>query len=76
MDASRSRPPRTPGDADPVNSPDKIVTAATLRRRYLKIPGDLSHSARRATLHLAADCPWRDRFIAALGHIRSLAALT
>lgn len=55
---------------------DKIITTATLRRRYLAIPGHLTHSARRATLHLAANWPWRDHFIAALGHIRSLAALT
>lgn len=44
----------------------------TLRRRYLAIPGRLTSSARRWTLHLPARWPWRKAFIEALTRIRAL----
>ena len=55
--------------------PDRTVrTARTLRRRLLAIPGRLTRSARRWTLHLPARWPWRHDFIEALTRIRALPA--
>jgi hypothetical protein len=48
--------------------------AKTLRRRLLQLPGRLTRSARRWTLHLPARWPWRDDYLAALTRIRALAA--
>jgi hypothetical protein len=49
-------------------------TARTLRRRLLALPGRLTHTARRWTLHLPARWPWRHAFIEALQRIRALPA--
>jgi len=49
-----------------------IRTARTLRRRLLTLPGRLTRSARRWTLHLPARWPWRDAFTEALTRIRAL----
>jgi Transposase DDE domain group 1 len=46
--------------------------ARTLRRRLLALPGRLTHSARRWTLHLPARWPWQTTFIEALTRIRAL----
>jgi len=46
------------------------VVAKTLRRRYLRIPGRITRSARRYTLHLPARWPWRDAFMQALSRLR------
>jgi DDE family transposase len=51
-----------------------IRVARTLRRRLLAIPGRLTRSARRWTLHLPARWPWQRDFIEALGRIRALPA--
>ena len=48
--------------------------ARTLRRRLLALPGRLTHTARRWTLHLPARWPWQDDWIAALARIRALPA--
>ena len=40
-----------------------IRAARTLRRRLLALPGRLTRTARRWTLHLPARWPWRDAFI-------------
>ena len=53
---------------------DAVITTPTLRRRYFAIPGHLSRSGRKPTLHLARDWPWREAFIVALGHLRGLTA--
>jgi hypothetical protein len=50
------------------------VVAKTLRRRYLTIPGRITRSARRTTLHLPTRWPWRDAFTAALSRLRRHAA--
>jgi hypothetical protein len=50
-----------------------VRVARTLRRRLLAIPGRLTRSARRWTLHLPARWPWQDDFIEALTRIRALA---
>jgi hypothetical protein len=51
-----------------------VRAARTLRRRLLALPGRLTCSARRLTLHLPARWPWRSAFIEALGRIRALPA--
>src|SRR4051794_12440618 len=53
--------------------PGQTVRAArTLRRRLLALPGRLTRTARRWTLHLPARWPWRDAFAEALTRIRAL----
>ena len=51
-----------------------VRTARTLRRRLLALPGRLTRSARRWTLHLPARWPWRHAFTEALTRIRALPA--
>lgn len=51
-----------------------VRTARTLRRRLLALPGRLTSSARRWTLHLPARWPWQRHFIEALTRIRALPA--
>ena len=34
------------------------IALATLRRRYISVPGHLARSARRTTLHLVKSWPW------------------
>ena len=42
------------------------IALATLRRRYISVPGHLSRSGRRTTLHLVKDWPWAKAFLVAL----------
>ena len=51
-----------------------IRAARTVRRRLLALPGRLTRTARRWTLHLPARWPWRDAFTEALTRIRALPA--
>jgi len=55
---------------------DALITTETLRRRYLSLPGRLTRSARRATLHLPARWPWAERFVAALTCHRNVLLVT
>jgi Transposase DDE domain group 1 len=56
-----------------IGLPGQTVRAArTLRRRLLALPGRLTRSARRWTLHLPARWPWQHDFIRALARIRAL----
>ena len=48
--------------------------ARTLRRRLLTLPGRLTRTARRWTLHLPARWPWQTDFIEVLSRIRALPA--
>ena len=50
-----------------------IRAARTLRRRLLTLPGRLTRTARRWTLHLPARWPWQHAFAEALTRIRALA---
>ncbi len=60
---------------DVIGLPDRPPRRArTLRRRLLELPGRLTHTARRWTLHLPARWPWQHDWIAALGRIRALPA--
>jgi hypothetical protein len=49
-------------------------TARTIRRWLFALPGRLTRTARRTTLHLPARWPWRDAFVEALERIRALPA--
>lgn len=48
--------------------------ARTIRRWLIALPGRLTRTARRFTLHLPARWPWRDAFAEALERIRALPA--
>lgn len=50
-------------------------TARTIRRWLIALPGRLTRTARRTTLHLPARWPWRDAFVEALARIRALPAV-
>jgi hypothetical protein len=52
-----------------------IVTAKTLRRRLFGLPGRLTRSARRLTVHLPVDWPWAAEFMTALTHLRAIPLL-
>ena len=47
----------------------------TLRRRALSVPGRVTRSARRTTLHLPAEWPWANDFLLALDRLRALPQL-
>ena len=49
-----------------------IVTTRTLRRRLFSLPGRLTRSARRLTLHLPERWPWARAFSDALARLRAL----
>lgn len=49
-----------------------IVTTKTLRRRFFSLPGRLTRSARRLTLHLPRHWPWAPAFAAALRKLRAI----
>jgi hypothetical protein len=58
-----------------IGLPGQTIRAArTLRRRLLALPGRLTRTARRWTLHLPARWPWQHDFIRALARIRALPA--
>jgi hypothetical protein len=48
----------------------------TVRRRALAVPGRITCSGRRRTLHLPARWPWAVDFVAALGRLRALPLVT
>jgi hypothetical protein len=59
-----------------IGLPDQTPrTASTRRCRPFTIPGRLTRSARKSTLHLPARWPWESDFLTALERIRALAAL-
>ena len=58
-----------------IGLPDHTVrTSRTIRRRLLSLPGRLTTSSRRWTLHLPSRWPWQHDFIRALARIRALPA--
>ena len=54
---------------------ETLIATDTLRRRYLGMPGRLTHSARKPTLHLPERWPWGGRFETALANLRSVVVL-
>jgi hypothetical protein len=55
---------------------EPLITHKTLRRRYLRLSGRLTRSARRATLHLPERWPWADAFNTALTNLRAVLLVT
>jgi hypothetical protein len=55
---------------------ESIITTKTLRRRYLTVPGRMTRSSRRRTLHLPVRWPWAKRFIVALERYRDVVLVT
>ena len=55
---------------------ESTITTETFRRRYLTVPGRMTRSARRRTLHLPARWPWAERFIIALERHRDVVLVT
>lgn len=49
-----------------------FVTTGTLRRRFFAVPGRLTRSGRRPTLHLPARWPWAAQFGQALVALRAV----
>ena len=55
---------------------ETLITHKTLRRRYLQLPGRLTRSARRETLHLPQRWPWHEPFLNALANLRAVVLVT
>jgi len=55
---------------------ETLIATDTLRRRYLRTPGRLTHSARRFTLHLPQQWPWAERFTDSLAKLRAVVLAT
>jgi len=55
---------------------DILITTETLRRRYLSVPGRVTRSARRCTVHLPMRWPWAQRFEDALRRHRAIVLMT
>ena len=55
---------------------EPLITHKTLRRRYFRISGRITRSARRATLHLPQRWPWADAFNTALTNLRAVVLVT
>lgn len=49
------------------------LATESVRRRYLALPGRITHPGRRSQLHLPASWPWREDFLIALERMRALA---
>lgn len=55
---------------------EQLIATDTLRRRYLNLPGRITTSARRLTLHLPTRWPWADRFNTSLANLRAVVITT
>jgi Transposase DDE domain group 1 len=53
-----------------------LIATDTLRRRHLAMPGRITTSARRLTLHLPQRWPWAEAFDAALVNLRAVVLVT
>ena len=51
---------------------EPVSTTKPLRRRFLSLAGRLTRKARRLTLHLPQDWPWKNQFGSALARLRAL----
>ena len=55
---------------------ETIITTDTLRRHHLRLPAQVTRSARRNTLHLPTRWPWREQFNTALARLHSIGIIT
>ena len=51
---------------------ETLIATDTLRRRFLRCPGRVSHSARTTTLHHPTLWPWAKQFTESLARLRNL----
>lgn len=51
---------------------EPVITHKTLRRRFFALPGRLTRSGGKTTLHLPTRWPWHHRFLAALTNLRAI----
>lgn len=51
---------------------ETLLRTKTVRRRYLCIPGRMTCSGRKLSLHLPTSWPWSERFQAALARLRAI----
>ena len=49
-----------------------VLTAATLRRRIIAVPGPITRSGRRSMLHLRRSWPWAEMFNRILGGLQAM----
>ena len=52
---------------------ETLLTTKTVRTRFIALPGRLARTGRRLHLHLPANWPWQDAFLAARENLASLA---
>ncbi|HEV8115018.1 MAG TPA: transposase, partial [Acidimicrobiales bacterium] len=55
---------------------ETLIATDTLRRRYLAMPGRITRSARKLTLHLPSRWPLLERFNASLANLRAIVLVT
>ena len=55
---------------------ETVIATYTLRRHHLAIPGRLTSSGRRLTLHLPQRWPWAEAFDTALANLRAVVLVT
>lgn len=55
---------------------EQLIATDTLRRRYLNLPGRITTSARRLTLHLPSRWPWAEPFNTSLANLRTVVITT
>ena len=55
---------------------DQVITHKTIRRRYLNLPGRVTRSGHKTTLHLPERWPWRDAFTTMLANLRAVVLVT
>jgi hypothetical protein len=55
---------------------ETVIATDTLRRHHLAMPGRITTSARRLTLHLPQRWPWAEAFDAALVNLRAVMLVT
>ena len=55
---------------------ETLIATDTLRRRYLRLPGRLTSSARKFTLHMPKRWPWAERFDSSLANLRAVVLVT
>jgi hypothetical protein len=51
---------------------ETLLTTKTVRTRFIALPGRLARTGRRVHLHLPANWPWQDAFLAARESLASL----
>jgi hypothetical protein len=55
---------------------ETLITTEVMRRRFLRMPGRLTRSARHIILHLPQRWPWAETFSQALVNLRAVVLVT